>query len=115
MSYEFYKWLHVSSFALLILSLGVLTVGLTQERFRKKSMILSGIALVLLFISGFGIIAKASFALDFWIYAKLVLWFVLGSLSFFIRRHPSKIYFWMLLIFVLSTLVIGFAVWKPSL
>ena len=118
MSYEFYKWLHVSAFALLLLSLGGLTVGgflKAPDRLRKRALMFNGVALVLLFVAGFGLIAKGGFSWGFWLYTKISLWLVFGLLPFFIKRFTSKAPYWMFLILILSFVMVGLGVWKPYL
>ena len=83
MSYEFYKILHLVSLVSLFLSLGMLLVG--PKPFRKIIMSLHGTSLLLLFVSGFGLIAKLSIPLKFlspsWFWQKTLVWIVLVGLT----------------------------------
>lgn len=92
MPIAFYKILHIlSAFALFAVLGGVLMSaanGVTKEgnEWRKKASITHGVGLLLLLISGFGLLAKnglvAKNGLGFpaWAGIKLVLWLSLGAL-----------------------------------
>ena len=56
MSYLFYKILHLSSLTTLFLSLGMLIMN--RSRYKKWVLSLHGLCLILLFVSGFGLLAK---------------------------------------------------------
>jgi len=86
MPIAFYKILHIlSAFALFAVLGGVLMSaanGVTKERneWRKKASITHGVGLLLLLISGFGLLAKNGLGFPAWAGIKLVLWLSLGAL-----------------------------------
>ena len=109
MSYNFYNILHLISLMALVLSLGALWGLYTYEnhnkKFKKLLLICHGIAMFLIFLAGFGLIAKIKLASPwpFWIYAKLIIWLFLGAMPFFIKKsgqkfHSSKKHFLSLLL-----------------
>ena len=110
MSYNFYSALHLGAILLLGLTLGVLWGIYTHPKNNKKLKVIlvsaNGLSLFLIFLAGFGLIAKTSldFPWPWWIYGKMAIWLILGSLPFFIRKssQKQKIHRWLLpLIFFL--------------
>ena len=98
MSYEFYKILHLISLIALFLSLGMLIVG--PKPLKKLIMSLHGLALLFLFVSGFGLIAKLHIPLTFvpfrspWIWAGSVvaLFLIIPLINKKEKRITSKKY-----------------------
>ena len=62
MSYQFYKILHITSLLALFISYGLILSSIS--RFKKWSSILHGVSCLLLFVSGFGLIAKTGLSLQ---------------------------------------------------
>ena len=96
MSYEVYKVLHIVGLALVVMSLGGITMhvlnGGTKESntFRKGAMITHGVGLLLLLVAGFGMLAKLRiFAPPPWVIAKLVIWLLLGAFVAIAYRKPG--------------------------
>lgn len=87
MSYQFYLALHLVSVFIVVLSLGgifsYIFSGGTKATFplRKQMAILHGIFLLVVFVSGFGLIAKAqyTFGSSPWLYGKLLCWLIIGG------------------------------------
>ena len=113
MSYNFYSILHLASLFVLSLTLGGLW-GLyakpsPDKKLKSLLLGLHGLLLFLIFLAGFGLIAKIKvpFPWPLWIYGKLTIWLLLGASPFFIRKasqklHSSPLYFLVLLgLFVL--------------
>ena len=126
MSYEFYKLIHFFSIISLFLSLGaLLTFSETVEKLKgkirkaglgnkKKIMVLHGISLLFLLISGFGLIARLQLhSFPLWVILKLCIWFILGVLiPVMIGRGVHKKWSW-LIILVSAFVAIFLAVLKP--
>lgn len=97
MSYNFYKLLHLSLLFALCLLLGALWGLYTKPSPDKtlKSFLLAGHGLVLflIFVAGFGLIAKTKipFPWPLWIYGKMIVWLLLGAFPFFIRKASQKL------------------------
>jgi len=104
MSYNFYSLLHLVSLFALALTLGCLW-GLyikpsPDKKLKHLLLGLHGLLLFLIFLAGFGLIAKIKvpFPWPLWIYGKLALWILLSVSPFFIRKasqklHSSPLYF----------------------
>ncbi|MDP0492447.1 MAG: hypothetical protein Q7Q71_15480 [Verrucomicrobiota bacterium JB023] len=74
-----YKIFHLASVVILFGALGA-AVYTPSNKTNKLAGILHGIALVLLLISGFGLLAKIwGNEFQWWVIAKLVIWFLLGG------------------------------------
>ena len=96
MSYNFYSILHLTSLISLGLILGALWGLYTHENYNKKfkKLLLAfhGIIMFLIFLAGFGLIAKIKLASPwpFWVYAKLIIWLFLGAMPFLIKKSGQK-------------------------
>ena len=84
MSLTFYNILHVIGGLLLILGF---LIQLSAKSI-KKGMMLHGIGLVILLVSGFGQLAKLGIFghMPTWAIVKLVLWLVLGGIPVLAKR-----------------------------
>jgi hypothetical protein len=111
MSYEFYKLAHVIAVLFLFTSLGVLaaTAGSPSARLRRMASIAHGVALALIFIAGFGLLAKLGYfgAIPAWAYLKMAVWAVLALAVVPLKRKPE----WAPALWLLMPAVGGFAVW----
>ena len=104
---EVYKLLHLLGIMLLFASLGGLAVlGLRggEERevapVRKLLSITHGVALLVVFVAGFGLMARLGIMSGWptWIYIKLALWLVLGAAVALVRRTPELGRVWLFLL-----------------
>lgn len=112
MSYQFYLFLHIASLIIVFITLGGVVThflqGGTKESLQVKKYlsIHHGIALLVVFISGFGMIAKMkySFASDHWIYIKILCWGLLGGFTGLVYKKviPAKAAWWMLIVIMLT-------------
>lgn len=108
MSYEFYNWIHVVSVLLVFSSLGAQSfyAAAGGEKaswpFRRTCAIFHGVGLTLLFIAGFGLMARiqVSFAGNPWLFIKLGIWLLLGFMPFLIWRfgRGNLKFFYLLLV-----------------
>lgn len=82
MSYETYKILHLIGVFSLFLALGALLISTPTRKQKKRIMMLHGIAALLLFITGFGLLARLNILhfLPTWSILKIMLWLVLSLL-----------------------------------
>ncbi|MCB1229091.1 MAG: hypothetical protein KDN19_02430 [Verrucomicrobiae bacterium] len=81
MSPEFYKIIHVIGILCLFAGIGgFLTYGNQQAPRVKMVAILHGVGLILILISGFGMVAKYGYGFPVWVILKVILWLGLGSL-----------------------------------
>lgn len=116
MSYEFYKILHLVSLIALFLSLGMLIVG--PKPLKKLIMSLHGVALLLLLVSGFGLIAKLHIPLKLlspsWFWQKTFVWLVLAGLTpLLINKKGEQLTLKKVTLFIAILLLLAlYAVWQ---
>ena len=78
----------------MVLSTGFLVTSVyvsgLSDSLRKRVTALHGITLLVLFVAGFGLIAKGnhSFAAP-WVWIKLIIWLFFGLLPLFMKRGPE--------------------------
>lgn len=117
MSYEFYKILHVFAALLLFSSLGVLAASARADgdRLRRMAAIAHGVALAVIFVAGFGLMARLGMfgAIAAWAWLKIGLWLVLAMVVIPLRRKPEWATALWLAIPVLGGLAVWLAVEKP--
>lgn len=93
MSYEFYKILHVFAALLLFTSLGTIAVAAGSEKpqLRRLASIAHGIALAVIFIAGFGLLARLGMfgSIPVWAWLKMGLWLILAGIVIPLRRKPE--------------------------
>lgn len=97
MSYTFYKWLHLSSLFVMVLSTGLLmssALGQSyKENVRKSIAKLHGLTLIVVLFAGFGLLARANIDGAFgkgWFIFKLVAWLLFGMLPLFMKKVPKE-------------------------
>ena len=95
MPYDIYKILHIFGLLLVFSSLGGVFVYFsnggtkTENRLRKMVAITHGVGLILLLVSGFGMLAKLGISgFPFWVLVKLSIWLGIGALLFLGYRKP---------------------------
>ena len=94
MSYIFYKSLHFSGLFLMVLSLGAVAChqlqGGTKETFKNRKFFMKfhGLGLVISFVAGFGLMARAgySFGSAQWLWIKILCWLIVGMYPVFFYR-----------------------------
>lgn len=93
----FYKVLHEASSLALFLSLGALFPSAWKADcpapIRRLAIITHGIGILLLLISGFGMLARLglSWPLPGWVIPKLVAWLVLAAAPAIYKRMPNRV------------------------
>ena len=88
MSQSFYTILHLVAVMALFAGTGFALSGTESQAARKSGAILRGVALLLLLVTGFGILAKLQLmkALPIWAWLKLLIWMVAAVLPIFVKR-----------------------------
>lgn len=124
MSYEFYKVVHLFGILLLFASLGgaamlALRGGSPEETggLRKLLAALHGVALLVIFVAGFGLMARLNMmgsAWPLWIYVKLGVWAVLGGSIALVRRRPQVGRLGYVVLPLIGALAAYMAVTKPT-
>ncbi len=121
-SYTAYKVIHVTGIALLFTALGAIALASNQRlldnrnQARKIIGIAHGVALVIVLVSGMGLLARLGVtgAWPLWIWVKLGLWAVFGAATAFIRRVPERFAWVLFLLPLLATLAAYLAFYKPG-
>jgi hypothetical protein len=117
MSYEFYKIVHVIGAIILFLGLGA---GISRRylageatSLQKYGSISHGIGLLLLFVAGFGLLAKLKVGFPVWVFLKIVIWLLLGAIIVLFRKSAIATLALWLTIIVLGSLSVYLAIVKP--
>ncbi|MFN0059779.1 MAG: hypothetical protein ACKVX7_15075 [Planctomycetota bacterium] len=114
MSLEFYKLVHIAGVVMSVMAFaGVLACAvLHAERnhpWRKHSLLLHGVGLLVALVGGFGMLAKMKldFPYPLWIQLKFGIWLALGALVALAGRMPAlaRIWWWS------AVLLVGAAGW----
>ena len=124
MPYEFYKVLHLLGILLLFASLGgVAMVGLRggtdeeKKTFKKPLMIIHGVSLLVIFVAGFGLMARLGMmgsGWPTWIFGKLGVWLVVGGLAGLVAKRQALGTGWYLVLPALGAVAAALAVYKPG-
>jgi cytochrome bd-type quinol oxidase subunit 2 len=124
MSYEFYKVLHLLAILFVFTTLGGLAMiawlsrGGTptdELRFARRTLaIINGIAILIVFVAGFGLMARTGVAMSawpIWIYGKIGVWLLVAASIAVVRRRGGL--GWYLLLPLLGAVGAWLAVNKP--
>ncbi len=119
MSYEFYKVLHIIGIVWLFASLGAQVLwglnGGTRDDHpdRRLVMMSHGVALLLVFVAGFGMQAKAHLGWPGWFFGKLTIWLILGGVVTLPLRKPELARPMWFALPILGALAAWLVVYKP--
>lgn len=118
MSIAFYKLLHLIAIFLVFGQLGITVAhaGRLEGQWKKLTSAMHGIGLLLLFVSGFGMLAKLGimgFPWPAWVWVKLGVWLAIGASATWIHKMPEKATLSLFLIIVLGTVAAYMALYKP--
>lgn len=125
MPYEFYKVLHLLGIMAFFACLGgAVVLGLRGgdardvAPLRKLLMIGHGVALLVIFVAGFGLMAKRGImgagGWPLWIFIKLGLWALLGASVTIIRRTTEMGRVWLFLWPLVGAAAAWVALTKPT-
>ncbi len=112
MDYTTYKIIHLTGIAALALGMGGLLAGSAN---RKAFAILQGVGLVVMLVSGFGLLAKLHLAFPHFAMVKLALWIVIGMLPMIFRRCRIPLAAAMCIFIALVCVMAWLGVMKPAL
>lgn len=121
-SFAVYRLLHFIGILVLFLALGgtvlhVVNGGVKDtNRWRKPIAILHGLALFVILLGGFGMMARLGIVeggFPGWIWGKLVVWLLLGGAIVMPYRVPASARPLALLVPLLGALAAYFAIYKP--
>ncbi len=112
MSYEFYKILHV---LMVVLMFSFFAVQIFSKNTDKKMGMYSGIASLVLFVSGFGLIARLGSGWPTWVLIKLGIWLVIAiGTPMVIKRMSAQKRPWFGLMSILLIVVLYLVQYKPG-
>ncbi len=80
---------------------------------RKLALATHGVALLLILISGFGMLAKLGYGFPPWVWCKIVIWLVIGASTALIRRLPAHATMFWFALPALGAAAAGLAIYKP--
>ena len=116
MSLLAYKVLHLIGAFLLFAALGYLTLRPGERS--KLANASHGIALLLVVVSGFGMLARLGVTHDWifplWVWLKLAIWLLLGAALVLVRRMPQLATLWWWLFPLLGGAAAYLALYKPA-
>jgi hypothetical protein len=120
MSPLIYKLLHILGLVMAFMGLGALVMmavdGATPgKRGRALAGAFHGIGLLLLLVSGFGMIAKYGYGFPLWVWAKIVIWLLFGALLVVVRRAPQHAAALWVGLPVLAAIAAWLALFKPGM
>lgn len=120
MSYSFYKVVHLVGVMSLFIGLAtILILAYTGQLKSKPARLLGflthGLGLLVIFVSGFGLLARLNFFANMpgWAYAKIGAWVLMGVVIALLRRKPGLLYFNLILILAIGGTAAYLAVNKP--
>lgn len=113
-SYTAYKVLHVLGVLLVFLAFGGMLATPPNSR-NKLAAMFHGLGLVILLVTGFGLMASLGISKDIplWVWLKILIWLVLGGLIVLIKRAPNLRGSLWFLVVVLGTFAAYLALYKP--
>jgi len=112
MSYPTYKIIHLIGIAIIAIGTGGMLAGGNN---RRTFAIFQGIGLLVMLISGFGILAKLGLGFPHFAIAKTVLWVVIGMLPLIFRKFKPPLVAAILISLMLVGLMAWLGVMKPVL
>ena len=112
MDIQTYRLIHVLGAAALALGLGGIIVNSAH---RKGFVILQGVALLMMLVSGFGLLAKYHLGFPHFAMAKLALWAVAGALPVVFKKSALSPAAAAAISLVLIGLLAWLGIFKPAL
>ncbi len=117
MSLLTYKVLHILGISLILVALGGAALralgGGIDGSARKLAGITHGVGLLIVLVSGFGLLARLDLGFPLWVWLKLTIWIVAGVLLVLIRRMPQHATIFWFAIPILTGFAAYLALYKP--
>ncbi len=118
LSLAFYKVLHLFGIMLMFSALGAVIAaavgGAENPRLKKLGGLAHGIALVIILVGGFGLLARHGFTAGWplWVWLKLGIWVVFGAATVFVRKAGEKAGWLLVLLPVLGAVSAWLALYR---
>ena len=118
LSLSFYKVLHLFGIMLMFSALGAViaaaVAGEENPRLKKLGGMAQGIALVIILVAGFGLLARQGFTggWPLWVWLKLVIWVIFGGATVFVRKAGEKAGWLLVLLPVLGAVSAWLALYR---
>ena len=111
MSAQFYTIVHFVGMAMLLLSIGAM-ISFSSSNSNKKAhlMLMHGVALLLIAVSGFGLIAKLNVAISIWLIMKILIWVIFGMLASLVFKIKQRLF-----LYFAIPLLVGLAAYFASM
>jgi hypothetical protein len=119
MPYTVYKLIHLTGILFLFATAGGVALYIANGGTRENNVAgrwvsaIHGLTLVLILVSGFGLVARIGTGFEPWVWTKLGLWFIIGSFALLPLRKPNLGYRFFLLFPLLGALAASMAIFKP--
>lgn len=114
MSPTVYYFLHFAGVMCLFLGMGaILGMGEDRKHINKFVGIFHGVGLLLLLISGFGLVAKLQTGFPVWLIVKVVLWICLAAIMVLVKRKVCTAKATAILALILGLLAAAMCLFKP--
>ncbi len=107
-----YKIIHLTGIAAIAIGAGGMLAGGSN---RKAFAMWQGIGLLLMLVSGFGLLAKLKLGYPSFAIVKTVLWLVIGAMPVIIRKAKLSTHVAILISLVLVAIMAWLGVMKPVL
>ena len=107
--------IHIAGGFLLFGAVGALCLGAGDDpRGRKLATIGHGVGLLLILLTGIGILFRGHLGFPLWIWGKLVIWLLMGAIVVLIRRAPGLRVPLFFLLPILGGIAAWLAIARPS-
>ena len=113
-----YNLLHLFGIMLMLSALGasvaVAVAGDSSPRLKKLAGLAHGIALLIILVGGFGMLARLGIGGDWplWVWLKLVIWVIFGAATVLVRRIGEKAGWLLVLLPVLAAVSAWLALFR---
>lgn len=112
MSFQFYQLLHYFS-AIMLAGVAFAALANPLPERRRTILIWSGVAALVAFVSGFGLLGIGRFGFPGWVFVKLAAWLALAAIAGIAFRRPQQAQALTIVAVVAVLLAVGAAVLKP--
>ncbi len=114
MEYSVYKLIHIAGILGLFTAMGsIIASDKKKPVMMTNFVIMHGISLVFILVSGFGMQAKGDLEFSGWLIAKVVIWLLLGAALVVLKRGLLSTSLTWLLILALGTTAGYLAIYRP--